>query len=397
MTKKTTIIALLAIILAAPTIFAADKPAPKPAEKPDFTIPELKFEEIEELYEGFLHENTQRVSGKIIHSSTSAVPEAKYIAKLFLDDRLKNRPISFSRTRGPSALARANRWQFANSNREMILKTPTGEKLSSKQKVFISSGHAILLPVKNQTPMSLYVLGVDKEQAKNTTIAFLEYLTESAEKNYRSAEKRVQEAEKQYQEQGKAAESYKEKIKAAEENFENQKRRTHYQNNEAASKAITRMNVIYEAKNIENRVLHAKRDAVEDGLKREENIKAGSSPDNYNRQPIVLKLEELRVDISIALAEIRATLEATSDIREKAERFIKYQNELITLNTAYNIAGDRLQKINMLLEHRKNIIAIPEKSLLPPNVIDNKITLQPIKAPDVDQPAKAPHDKHESH
>jgi hypothetical protein len=388
MTKKTLIITLLATILAAPAIFAADqctaKPVEKPVERPDFTMPKLKFENIEEACYDF------------INKGTSLVPEAKYIAKLALEGDSNIRLLSLGQISDNSALANTNHWYSVTRNRELFLKTSTGKKLSSKQKEFILNGHAILLPMTSPRHRNIFnmdCLGVDKEQAKNTAIAFLEYLNGSAEKKYRHQEEYLQKYEKEYQELSKETESSKKKLEAAKEKFEKQKRRTHYQNDDAALKAIERMNVICETKNIEHQVLQAKRQAVRDSLNTEGNIKTGTTPDEYNRQPIVLKLEELRVDISIALAETQATHQAAGRVRSDAELFIKYQDELSNIATADDRLGSKVRKIKNNLEDAKHKIADPDKRMLPPKIIDNKIILQPLQIPD----NAGEHKDHENH
>ena len=54
MTKKSFIISLLTIVLAAPAIFAADPIAAKPPEKSDYTLTKLKFESVEEVCIDFI-------------------------------------------------------------------------------------------------------------------------------------------------------------------------------------------------------------------------------------------------------------------------------------------------------------------------------------------------------
>ena len=230
---------------------------------------------------------------------------------------------------------------------------------------------------------------MDKEQAQKTAIAFLECLAQSAEKNYYAAEQELSRLEKECQKREKNINSYSDKTKAAKENFERIKQKTHYQMQTDALKAIERMNIIIETKTIELQVLAAKAEAIHMALINEENKRNAylkgwadrgmSPPAEYNRQPIILKLEELRTDISIDLAEVRATVQATSKIRTDAELFIKYQDEHSDLLSTYNHLRDSKSRLHSALQSVKKMVANPPKSHLPPKVIDNKIILQPVK------------------
>jgi hypothetical protein len=371
------VIGILTIILAVPAIFAAEEPTAKPAEKPDFTLTKLKFENAKGICDNFTYTMRKDMS----HSS------ATHVARFNIVDL--EAYTNFTRTDGWKSRygSTIRSFYFLRELENEILSTPTGKKLSSEQKELISNGRVMAMPQTGSDIANLYVLGVDKEQAKNTAVAFMEYLNGSAEKKYRSAEKSLRHNEKQYQELSNEEQAWKKKLDAAKEKFEAHKRGTHYQNDEAALKAIERMNVIYETKTIELHVLIAKRDAVNISLDNEEAIKAGN-PEKYDRQTILLKLEELRVDISIALAEVQATLRAAAGIRENAERFIQYRDEYGVISEEHHDIIDEIEKVNKRLQSFKERMDNPPKSYLPPKVIDNKITLQPLKVSE-DTRAKA--------
>lgn len=363
MTRKTILIALLALVFAAPVI-AAKKPAPA-SKKPDFSMPKLKFESVEEPSSDFVR--------WLIYSN----PSAKYIARFALDP---SGPFRDTHTSYPvHGGTRRARIGLIHNIREMILSTPTGKKLSLKQKELLSQRFAIIETQPNQKPRPIYVLGVDKEQAQNTAIAFLEYLTESAEEGYRAQEKRMRDREKQHQELSKESEAYPEKIKATEEKFDKIKRQTHYQNVEAASKAIERMNIIVESESIKETVLHAKEKALVQALDTEEAIKAENPVEGILRQPIFLRLEELRLDLRINRAEVEATLMAASAIRHEAELFNKYQRELIVIAGVYDDIRKKTDKAHRSLLSQKERMANPPKDMLPPKVIDNTVELVPVE------------------
>lgn len=365
MSKKLFLIALLALIFATPTIFAAEEAAPPTPKKPDFTLPKLKFETSDE------------VCMDIINTGNSKIPGARYIARYNID--------TWGGFRTGDGWAKkdglkSKSWSFLYNYEKRILRTPIGMKLSSKQKELISKGYNIVILKGDSGISTFYALGVDKEQAQNTAIAFVQYLTEEAEKNYRALEKQILTLENKYHEILKQGEPYPEKIKAATKKFEQIKRDTHYQQHEDAFRAIERMNVIFETKMIDLAVLVTKRKTIEKELTREKALKAerDAKQQKYDRQPLILKLEELRIDISIALSEVEATLEAAGRIRNDAEKYIKYQNEFNDINGKHKSLRNIIDNAHNELLSAKREIEHPHKKLIPPKVIDNKVFLQPI-------------------
>ncbi len=368
MTKKTILIALMALVFAAPVI-AAEKPVPAP-KKPDFSMPKLKFETVEKPCMDFIDNR----------SDNRAPRGVTYLARFNLVG-LNTNGLSFLDGWSKRDGGNHKKFYFLRGLEGKILSTSSGKKLSSKQKELLSNGYGITASKNDSEVTSLYALGVDKEQAKNTAIAFLEYLTESAEEKYRDGEKGLRRSEEYYQKATKEKEGYPEKFKAAKEKYEKQKRHTHYQNVEAASRAIERMNMIMETEGIKEKVLRAKSRALAQALDREEAIEAGTAPEKYNRQPIAMKLEELRIDLDINHAEVEATLMEADKIRRGAEDFIEYLTEFQGIK-------DQRQSIFVKAENAKSIFLRlkkkmdnPSKDMLPPKVIDNKVVLQPVSVP----------------
>jgi hypothetical protein len=347
----------LTVMFAAPFILAADQPA----KKPNFSTSELKFETNSVLFSEF---------------SASKVPGMQYVARFGLDTDIKFR---VRQNWGISNGRKHKSWGFIDGYERKILKTPTGKKLSQAQKVFILKGYALINFNDGSEFRNIIVNGVDKEQAQKTAIAFLEYLSQDAEKKYRFYQEDVLRRETEYQKLVKEFEPHEKKLKISEGNYEKQKSSTHYLTQEAALKAIERMNVIFEENVIKLCVLKAKHKVVAESLAKENAIKSKSSSEKYARQSIIVKLEELLIDISIALAEVEATVKSVEKIRSEAERFIRYQDEYSLVYTNYADLKDKVDKAKKELIRAGNRFASPSKEMLPPKVIDNKITLQPVK------------------
>ena len=387
MTRKTIIVSILAIVFAVPAIYAAGEikaPVPgsrvprasRPATRssspvlrssrpktPDFTVPKLNVETSEELCVDFVEKGTVRVPG------------ITYIARLNIDAGVRLNSSNGWTTQDGRI---RKTWLFLSGYGNKILSTPTGMKLSSPQKELIAKGYDIVLLRSNSGISPIYALGVDKEQAKNTAIAFLEYLTDTAEKNYRSTEQYLPKLQENFDKASKEGEPYPDKIKVAQENFEQKQRETHYQHQTAALSAIDRMNQIVETQIIELCVLQARVKVIEKELAKEYAIKHAADPTKYERQSIIISLEKNRISVSIDLAEVDAKLQAADKIRTDADLYIQYQNKLSSINRSYSSANKRINNAHHELTQLENRIANPPKNYLPPKVIDNKITLEPV-------------------
>lgn len=343
---KKVLIGLLVVLAAAQRAMAEDL---------DYSVPEVSFEVIDEPLTDL------RIPGPVLQ-------RARHVASTQIQTGQ-----GFSLARAWSTGPMGKQYAFVGGVAE-VLQTATAKSFLPEQKDLIADGSVIIQLKSGGDTARYFFLGVDKEQAQKTAVAFLEYLATSAEKRRTEAEAEVKKWEVELEKSRKAYTQKTEESKAAREAFEAKQKQTHYLSGESAKAAIERMNTVIETQVIEHAVLKAKLEAVAEALAREERIRKEQPAGGVNRGAIVLKLEEMRTEFVVEEKALGARLEAAGKIREDAEEYIRLAgqeeslaNETLGLARQVGNANSELEKAKMARE-----------SAQPPKIVENRITVQPL-------------------
>ncbi|MBE0536514.1 MAG: hypothetical protein IH624_12685, partial [Phycisphaerae bacterium] len=314
-------------------------------------------------------ENLDEPLKGLLHSSMRRPPEAEYVASCLIETEER-----LALSGGSWGMARNSKLSYGFVKLGMpIVQTATGKALSAKQKGLITDYETI---IKGETSEKahFFFLGTDGQQAAKTAMAFVEYLAASAEKRRVEAEAAVKKWEEELEKSRKAYAEKSEASKAAQKAFEAKEKQTHYLSEESAKEAIERMNMVIETQVIEHAVLKAKLEAVQEALAREEAVRKSTAPEAYNRQAIVLKLEEMRTEFDIERRALSARLEAAGKIRSDAEEYVRLAGETESLVSETRAWQKAIETANSQLEAAKTM----QDSAKPPKIVDNRITVQPL-------------------
>ncbi len=327
----------------------------KAGEDEDYSVPEASFEVIDEPL------TELRIPGPDIQ-------RAKHVASAQIETEQ-----GFSFVRAWSTGRLGKEYALVGVVAE-VLQTGTAKSFLREQKDLIADGNAIIQLKAGGDTKRYFFLGVDKEQAQKTAVAFLEYLAASAEKKRVEAAEEMKKWEGELEEGRKAYTQKNEESNAAQRAFEAKQTQTHYLSEESAKAAIERMNTIIETQVIEHAVLKAKLEAVTEGLAREERIRKEQPSSGINRQVIVLRLEEKRTEFTIEERALGARLEAAGKIRGDAEEYMRLSGQMKSL-------GGAAARLARLVENAYNALEkakMARESAKPPKIIDNRITVQPL-------------------
>ncbi|HPD48344.1 MAG TPA: hypothetical protein P5279_12350 [Anaerohalosphaeraceae bacterium] len=319
-------------------------------------LAEVRLEQVDEPLKGLLHGGRK-------------VPEAEYVATCSIETEEH-----IVTSGGVWRDSRNSKFSYGWVKLTVpLLQTATGKTLSAKQKELITNYETI---VKGETSQKaiFFFLGTDGQQAGKTAAAFVECLAAVAEKKRVEAEAEVKKWEEELEKSRTAYAEKSEQSKAAQEAFEAKRKQTHYLSEESAKEAIERMNTVIETQAIEHAVLKAKLEAVQEALAREEGIRKSTAAEAYNRQAIVLKLEEMRTEFGIEASALKARLEAAGKIRGDAEEYVRLENQRESLaSETLGLAG-QVGNANSELEKART----KRESVKAPKIVDNRIVVQPL-------------------
>ena len=379
MTKKTILIALLALAIAAPVI-AAETPAPAP-KKPDFSVPKLKFETVDKFIPWEFSGSTGGMMGGMGGGMMGGMNTK-------VQGKGPIRPAFVVRIHKPTSRVRHFPWERTMYNpgwgkyvaphpSEGILQTPTGKTLSTQQQQLIKSQQAFVL----RQGGTIHLYGVDRDQTEKTAIAFAEYLADSSEKQYQIIKDFVPETEQKLKGLEKELSGMIDKVKSVAAKRDQIKRETHYLNMADFEDSMRRMTVLMETEAIKHDVLRARENALMQAIENEEGIETMTPPEKYNRQHIFLKLEELRIDLNIDLAESMATLQAANKIRSKARQYIDCVKERDKLEGEIRKAREQITLANRTINRAQSILTNPD-ALDMLMLSDSQLPIYPVSTGD---------------
>jgi hypothetical protein len=271
-----------------------------------------------------------------------------------------------------------------NSNPQRIvrmLKTPSGQTISSEQRVFLSAStvkDAISVidrgdTVRRHFHIRLYAMS--ELDARKMAEAFVEAMGDEAEKirSYKEQTDMLQEGIFRTKNKILDKEAEAEDILATlRESIKN----VHYLSTDEAKQAILELNTTLNNLDIELAGMKAKLMVIQEYKERQK----AKGEIVVNREGILLRLENMWIDLLIELKVAEAKKETATQLRSQAEDFCKQ------MNAKKAESQKEINKLKMDISFFEREIhqfgeklADPDMEMLPPKIFQNKVTIYPVK------------------
>lgn len=282
-----------------------------------------------------------------------------------------------------------------NSNPQRImrmLKTFPGQSISSEQRVFLSASKiqdAISIIDRGDTVRRHYhirLYAMSELDARKIAEAFIEAMTDKAEKigSYKEQIRMLQETIFRTKRKilDKDAET---EVELA--NLRESIKNVHYLSTDEAKQAISELNTMLNNLDIELAGMKAKLQAIQEHQVRQKAIRSKiplvEGTERINRDGILLKLEDMWIDLLIELKVAEARKETATEIRMRAEYFCKqmdakkaeFQKEMNKFKMDITFYEQEIHQF-------KDKLADPDMETLPPKVFQNKVTIYPVRVED---------------
>ena len=207
--------------------------------------------------------------------------------------------------------------------------------------------------------------------ARKTAEAFVEALADKAEK-IRSYKDHILMLQREiFQTKQEILEKEAENEVALANLRENIKN-VHYLSTDEAKQAISELNTMLNNLDIELAGMKAKLQAIQEHRERQKII---------NREGILLKLEDMWIDLLIELKVAEARKETATEIRMRAEDFCKKMGaKKAEFQKNVNEYKMRVTMNEQEIHQFKEKLADPDMETLPLKVYQNKVTIYPVRA-----------------
>jgi len=282
-----------------------------------------------------------------------------------------------------------------NSNPQRImrmLKTFPGQSISSEQRVFLSASKiqdAISIIDRGDTVRRHYhirLYAMSELDARKIAEAFIEAMTDKAEKigSYKEHIRMLQETIFRTNKKILAQEAEAE-VELA--NLRESIKNVHYLSTDEAKQAISELNTMLNNLDIELAGMKAKLRAIQEQQLRQKAIRnkipVQERTERINRDGILLKLEDMWIDLLIELKVAEARKETAIQLRMQAEDFCKQMNaKKAEFQKEMNKFKMDIAFYEREIHQFKEKLADPDMEILPPKVYQNKVTIYPVRAED---------------
>jgi len=286
---------------------------------------------------------------------------------------------------------------------EAILKTSAGQSISQLQREFLKTKDAFDHNFYNDDEQDCFSVeftygksnyafsAVSRDDAEKMAQAFVEvYLRENNKKLKPLLDeylKKLHDKQKEFQQniaetKTKLAEK-EEELKKLKEKLDDRKKSGYYQSPEQALNAILELNAMRHTESIELAGMEAKRQAIQHHLDRVEQY-IRQKGKNINWEPILLNLEQKKIDLSIDLEVAQARQQKADALRNRARDFIGLIENVNKAEKEHTNLGSRNNR------HRRNLASIekklanPTEEMLPLQVYENTVYIRPVKIKFID-------------
>jgi hypothetical protein len=267
-----------------------------------------------------------------------------------------------------------------------MLKTAPGRSMSSEQRVFLSAStiqDAISIIDRYDTVPRHYhirLYAMSEKDARKTAEAFIEALADKAEK-IRSYKNRIRSLQGEiFRTKQKILEKESE-TEVALANLRESIKNVHYLSTDEAKHAISELNTMLNNLDIDLAGMRAKLQAIREHQERQKAIKEKKLEEGINREGILLKLEDMLIDLLIELQVGKARKETATELRRQAEDFCKKMDaKKAEFQKDVNEYKKHVAMFEQEIHRFKEKLADPDMETLPLKVYQNKVTIYPVRA-----------------
>ncbi|MHC4395977.1 MAG: hypothetical protein ACYS1A_10025 [Planctomycetota bacterium] len=264
---------------------------------------------------------------------------------------------------------------------DKILKASAAQTISELQRNFLTSTifDRVIIDdpiVQDCRQYHLYAVSVD--DAKKMVQAFLEISIDETNKRMQRLQASREEVKEEIAKINKEKPEKEAELKAAQAKLDEAKKTGHYRSFDAVNKTISEMNKILDNLNIELAGMNAKRSAIMGHQERQKSIRDKKLDEGISREGILLKLEEMWIDLLIESKVAEAKKETATRIRKQAKDFNNLIEKVDGLEAAYSSLSATLKNATDELNRIEFGLAGPAPYLLAPKVYQNKVTIYPV-------------------
>ena len=150
----------------------------------------------------------------------------------------------------------------------------------------------------------------------------------------------------------------------------------HYLSTDEAKQAISELNTMLNNLDIELAGMKAKLRAIQEQKERQE----AKGKIVTNREGILLKLENMWIDLLIELKVAEARKETAVQLRSQAEDFCKQMNaKKAESQKEMNELKMKITFFEREIRQFEEKLADPDMEMMPPKIFQNKVTIYPVK------------------
>ncbi len=265
-----------------------------------------------------------------------------------------------------------------------MLKTAPGQSMSAEQRGFLSTAQedAIAIIDRYDTVLrhyKIHLYAMSEKDARKTAEAFIEALADKSEK-IRSYKDHTRSLQREIFRTKRKILDKEAEVEVALNNLRESIKNVHYLSTDEAKRAISELNTMVNNLDIELAGMKAKLQAIREHQERQKAIKDKKLEEGINREGILLKLEDMWIDLLIELQVAEARKETATDLRMRAEDFCKkidakkaeFQKDVNKLKMNITFFEQEIHEFEEKL-------ADPDMATLAPKVFQNKVTIYPVR------------------
>ena len=276
-------------------------------------------------------------------------------------------------------------WRLSNSEiKEVLLKTSAGESMSAEQKEFMTKSKDVtyLSQVRSaKYPIYYSLYAVSQDDAKKMAAALIEALNDP-QTRIRLYKRGVSILEDQLLDMQSGLANQDTRMEMSLAKFREEKlKKLPYLTVEEAKITILEVNKMLNRLYIDRAGVRAQLEAVE--LQRAIQEKDKKVEEEKSRKGILLKLEEMKVDLAIEHAALESKIGTASNLRDLAKHFYKrMRDKQLELKEMATHFIREIEETERELRRIEKILANPKSKIPPVRVNKNTVTIYPVGEPE---------------
>jgi len=264
-----------------------------------------------------------------------------------------------------------------------ILDTPSGKSVSQQQRKFFTAGWGLLFKIKefgdkipNYTSVLLYA--VSEEDAKKTSLAFIEFLRNEADKEVEFWQNERKKLVAKIPNLTKSLKKCEEELAAARKKLEHLTGIYHYLSTDEVKQTIVDLNKTLTTVRIERRTSEARIEAIQAAIKDTREEQRLRPTKSIDRTAILQMLEQMQVHEMIELTTARAKKDIVEHMISQSQEFIELHRQVDRLPKRNDELKRELRVAERGLQMVEDKLANPTPDMLPPKVFQDKVTIYPV-------------------